>query len=73
MRYELDIAVAYLCVLTLIWYVASWAVPRLFHAAVAAIVQRIEPREDGHTRKPSRSAEPEQLTGDWWGPTHHSQ
>ena len=73
MHYDLDLAIAYACVLGLFCWLASWFVPlalsTLFRATVAWL--------DAHARRRRQGTPPGGLTtrsseSDWFGPVHHS-
>ena len=75
MHFELDLAIAYACALSIFGLVASWLVPYLFGAIVRGLASAI--RSLQHHAASDQA--PKASTGgghdyhDWWGPTHHSQ
>ena len=74
MHYDLDLAIAYACVLGLFCWLASWFVPlavRTVYGATLAFVAthfRCGPRGTPPGALTARIAQP-----DWWGPTHPSR
>ena len=62
MQFELDLAIAYVCFVTLIFWVSTFVVPALFKAAVQAIANWIRAHRAQAADGPEHR--------DWWGPTH---